>query len=710
MEAGEVTMKASGRTYGQLQIEEWLASRPPPIVTTKTKAENDDPFRRHAKAVGFTPPIDPEARLRAMKHKGPGDTAVHQTQLQVTASLLQAGLGEDEVVERVLDATKASTEGRPDWNWDREEREIKRMCASWLKKHPPKPARKPRNTAAKVFAELNPLVEQLPQRKSRSLNGKSDAQVDRRDDPDPPETTGQVVSLAVARAERELKKTKPKNAHVVLGQGLLEALRERGEQILYEGVWLYRYRNILWERIFPDLAKAWLNTEIQTGCEALGVTPTNHLKNETRGWIEGLKELKRDKVLWDEHGGFATHSGLFDLETLKLTPLKPEHYATRCVESEYDPKAKCPWWIRMLEDMFEGDQATISALQEIAGAALLTHKPKALSKALLLRGDTNSGKSAVLMVLAYLLSDNPIVVTFDGMKDHGTEPFLRHAPWLLTEAFEQSAWHPSATVKAILANEAIEINPKGTAKVTHVFRGPVFWGSNYPAKFKESSKAMIERMWPIPCPVEFDPKRPVGAAAEAIKRGYNHPHELVLKTERPGVLNWMLEGLIRVRKRGYVEDTPTMRDELSEIRRESNVVAGFIASECADLNEKSMVSSPDLLAAITMWHSSERGVNYVVLSGRQIIEQIKASFDNSLVNYRSDSDNYYVGVRLTDLGKRYWASMTDAYRAAPAGKYVGLSGNADEVNKTSPVTLKQARALRAQRQEKDRARKNNEGK
>src|SRR5262249_6034664 len=36
-------------------------------------------------------PIDIVERLAAMTHKGPGDRAVHQTQLQVTASMLRAG-------------------------------------------------------------------------------------------------------------------------------------------------------------------------------------------------------------------------------------------------------------------------------------------------------------------------------------------------------------------------------------------------------------------------------------------------------------------------------------------------------------------------------------------------------------------------------------------------------------------------------------------
>jgi phage/plasmid-associated DNA primase len=601
----------------------------------------------------------------------------------------------EEVVERVLDATRKAVEGRPDWNWDAEERKIRGMCTSWQKKHPPKPEKK-RKPLEKRPARRTPIVLADP----AGTAPVDDGQVDRRDDEEP--AGAQVLSLAVARAERDIKKAGKKAVHVVLGQGLLNAIAERGERILYEGTWLHRYRSGLWERLFPDLAKAWLNAEIQSGCEAIEVIPTTHLRSETRGWIEAVQGLKHDAVPWDRHGGIATRSGLFDLMTMQIRPLQPEDYATRRVEAEYEPKARCPWWLKMLKDMFPGDQDTIDALQEIAGAALLSYKPRTLNKALLLHGDRNSGKSNILIVLARMFSDNPITVSFAGIQEtHGTEPFLRHAPWLLTEAFERSEWHPSAMVKQILASEPIPVNPKGTSRVTHTYRGPVFWGSNYPAKFKETSQAMTERLWSIPCPAEFDANRPTGAAAEARKRGYDHPYELILENERPGVLNWMLAGLIRARERGYVKETQAMRDELIEIRTQSNVVAGFIAAECAELDEQSMVLVADVAAAITMWFTAEHGKDHRTLSNHAIKQEVKASFNNHLVVYRSNGSDYYAGVRLTDKGLRFLASATDAFRGFAGGRLAETSLDPQKANKECAVGLKGARALRVTRRKKD---------
>ena len=132
-------------------------------------AKADEPanvFTSLGDAYGTKAPIDVEKRLAAMRHKGDGDTAIHTTQLSVTASLLSRGTPEDEVVEKVLDATRragAEAEaGEEGWDWDAEERAIRRMCRDWLKKHPPAEAVIADDTAEPVdlWASFEP--PQLP--------------------------------------------------------------------------------------------------------------------------------------------------------------------------------------------------------------------------------------------------------------------------------------------------------------------------------------------------------------------------------------------------------------------------------------------------------------------------------------------------------------------------------------------------------------------
>jgi DNA primase RepB-like protein len=119
--------------YELVELEEWLAEARP-LLTRRPKQGNGagEPFAAYAG--NGAAPIDVEARLAQMRHGGAGDASIHQTQLQATAALLERGEDIDAVVARVLPATRAV--GDPGWDWAKDERAIRAMCESWLKKHP----------------------------------------------------------------------------------------------------------------------------------------------------------------------------------------------------------------------------------------------------------------------------------------------------------------------------------------------------------------------------------------------------------------------------------------------------------------------------------------------------------------------------------------------------------------------------------------------
>jgi AAA domain len=84
-------------------------------------------------------PIDVEARLAAMTFEGPGDSSIHWTQLQCSASLLRAGIPVEDVVTRILAATRRAAAGDPDvgtWNWAAEEHAVKEQCNDFISKNP----------------------------------------------------------------------------------------------------------------------------------------------------------------------------------------------------------------------------------------------------------------------------------------------------------------------------------------------------------------------------------------------------------------------------------------------------------------------------------------------------------------------------------------------------------------------------------------------
>ena len=133
--------------YDMDELAEWIGETRPLIPRKGETSAADNPFLGVNAPVGTGGPcVDIEARLAAMRFQGSGDSSIHQTQISVSAAMLNQGASVDETVEKVLTATRAAAgPAGVKWDWQREERDIRSMCASWARKklngqQPPKHA------------------------------------------------------------------------------------------------------------------------------------------------------------------------------------------------------------------------------------------------------------------------------------------------------------------------------------------------------------------------------------------------------------------------------------------------------------------------------------------------------------------------------------------------------------------------------------------
>src|SRR5262249_32424982 len=129
----------SGKPVDQWEIEALIDLLPAEGMFARKGGGNGhdrhSPFSENKR----TPPIEVDERLAAMKFKGAGETAIHTTQLQVTAALLRTGTPLEDVVADVLEATCKAVTGDPraaKWDWRQEEHDIRRMCCDFVSKAP----------------------------------------------------------------------------------------------------------------------------------------------------------------------------------------------------------------------------------------------------------------------------------------------------------------------------------------------------------------------------------------------------------------------------------------------------------------------------------------------------------------------------------------------------------------------------------------------
>jgi hypothetical protein len=640
-------LTSNGKRYDVEELRELLVETSPKILrksrapaVTAGQAIEKDPYLEYFKENGLKPPIDVQARLDAMMFMGGGDAAVHKTQTDVASSMVSKGHTDEEIVQALMAATKAAAgDYGKRWNWNREEREIRKDIAGWRVKLAKKGETPTPLSQAKAAASV--------------VADKYIAPVDK--------DAAKARTAAAIKPKPEVSPNDPN--HVKLGMAVLAVIRDRGDDVMFTDKGDFWYSGGLWQMGSGGM-NAWLNVEIETAARALDYTSNIKLINETRQWIQRQKDTNRKGTIpWDKHGMVPTVSGLVNPRTGEVRPMLPNDYCTWRIEVEYDPKVeeKCPWWLQMLEDVFadrteEERAATISVIQELLGAGLVDRKPRELSRALVFLGGSNFGKSGLLEVLGGLFGQEVNSTPIEALEGaHGMMSFVHRRPWILHEAFDQRKWHFSSSVKTIVTGEPINVNIKNGPMLSIRVRAPIFWGTNHPPQFKESTKAVTNRLVVIECRREFFEDKPVGAALEARERGMDKPSTLVLETEMKGLLAWALVGLKRALERGRLALTKQMSDSIEEIRRDSNLVDGFL-TDCCFYSRDHRISVPDFCLAFAAWWLANKGENRSVPSNEVIGKAIRAMNDPNIAiggELRDNRRRYLAGVCLNDEGMAF---------------------------------------------------------
>jgi hypothetical protein len=423
----------------------------------------------------------------------------------------------------------------------------------------------------------------------------------------------------------------------------------------------------VWSMI-PDVA-AWLNPKLQTATRGIKHAADSSIKliAEARFAIMSEPAIIANKpVVFDDHGMVPIKGFLINPITRELIPMTKEHYCTWHLGDIYDKNAKCPHWEQMLHDSFanetDGERAKVIALQqEFLGAALIDRKPKALRRALVYQGPPDCGKTELIKTMSGLLTDSPIATPLADLNaGHGLQEFAKRVVWVLHEAFDQGVWHLSSRVKAILSGDPQSINPKHTKAVTMLMRVVAMWATNSPPKFKESTDAILIRLIIIRMKMKFIPGQLIGTALEAKNNGYAEPHEFVLATEKPGMLNWALDGLQRVLPRGKFSDTEDSKAAADEMRIDSNYMAGFIA-DCVTFSGTKMLAVPDLHLALGSWWKENRGDEKIPPGADAIGRQLAALHDQRIGQDNKKFRNregvrFHPGLTLNTAGLDHFAS------------------------------------------------------
>jgi putative DNA primase/helicase len=315
-------------------------------------------------------------------------------------------------------------------------------------------------------------------------------------------------------------------------------------------------------------------------------------------------------------------NGTLNLDTLELEEHRRGHYVTAAVPYDYDPGADCPTLKYVLACTM--GEAT-GFIQEFAGYALTVDTSH--ETAVWLQGQSGGGKSTLIGGIQAMLGARCGVLGLANIEQSrfGLTGIVGKT---LLVATEQPSGYILRTniLNSLISGEPIRVEKKFLHPFEVVPRCKLLWSMNSLPRVKGGANGIFRRVKVVP----------VGQVPEDERD--SRVKELV-QAEGPGILNWALEGLARLRKGGHFEIPQCVQRATGEFKMLSDKPALFLEDMC-ELDPDGRVQSSHLYLAYKEWCQNN---GYQPQGSRAM----KAEWERLGLSHKRERDaRYFHGVRL----------------------------------------------------------------
>ena len=270
----------------------------------------------------------------------------------------------------------------------------------------------------------------------------------------------------------------------------------------------------------------------------------------------------------------------------------PQQFLTSQVPVAFDPLADCPEWDRFCAMIFdrslEPDEMQ-RHLEELGG--YIIQPTRWLKTWVLLRGDTNAGKTTIGKVFEALLggaSVNKPMGAYDGSNSHA-EAGLIGKLMLLDEDFSKGSVLPDGFIKKISESKVMTANPKNRDEIEFISLAlPVVVSNHWPPT-RDVSDAFTERA------LVWDFQRRITPEERSDQRA-----DHMLNEELPGILRRFVEGFARLRARGAWLPPEECRRAHKHWAGRADTVALW-AEECVEDSKGGWVPRSEAYASYRQW-------------------------------------------------------------------------------------------------------------
>ncbi|MET4065908.1 putative DNA primase/helicase [Bradyrhizobium sp. S3.2.6] len=352
-------------------------------------------------------------------------------------------------------------------------------------------------------------------------------------------------------------------------------------------------------------------------------------------WLDGKDQQYAGL---DPRNLISCKNGLVDIATRELYPATPQFFTRTSLDIEFNPNASRPdRFLRFLAEVTAERQPLMDLLQEMTG--YLVSGDTSLQKVFFFRGKRRAGKGTILRTLEELI----------GRKNVAT-PTIRNLP-------SQFGMHsligkPLAAISDMNCDNANALSEAGsvingisgedTQTIPRKFHtdwigrlGARFLLiSNRMPNFGTNTDALAARLLIVPFDVSFEGREDFDLDSK-------------LHAELSGILNWALDGLDTLKRRGRFTEPEDSKVSKRNLLLQSNPVHGFVA-ECCKV-EAGAETDKDVLYDAFKTFCRRSGFN-ITKTKPKFSQDLYDLFnlDDRRRNTDDGQEPVYTGIRLSD--------------------------------------------------------------
>lgn len=376
---------------------------------------------------------------------------------------------------------------------------------------------------------------------------------------------------------------------------------------------------------------------------------------EPMTWIDGEKRERRNFV--------AMRNGLLDLDRLLadndadgladiLLPHSPNWFSTVCLPYKYDPNAKLERWWNFVSNNLAGNQAVIATLQEWLGYLLTADT--GYQKFLLMKGEGSNGKSVFFAAITAMLGQENISnISLDVFGDRFSRSETLGKLANIAGDCEELDKVAEGYIKGFTSGDRMFFDRKGISGINCVPTARLMVSCNELPKIKDRSQGIWRRMLLIDWQVVIADGRKI--------RNMDKAEWWEASGELPGIFNWAVQGLGRLRKQGHFTESAESKNAIIEYQRDSNSAKHFLTEFITEVGagDADFIRTNEIYRLYVLW---AREAGLYPLARNTFGKEIGRTFKKARRDRKRDKetkDLHWVYSKIKWTAKKINGQLTD---------------------------------------------------